>query len=177
VILMQSASYSCNLGKGESSAAASYGQNVRSPTATIPEAPRPPSARWPGAVHRALPALVKAAQALRVCGVEVAARLVGDLVHGGVVGGATLAHLLDLLVAFAGEPVAVGLTHLLGGIGLGIAAVVGERAVEEAVVAVDLVAAVLGGPLGGDVDRVRSGGMKRAIVSSCRARRAPSPRS
>ena len=99
------------------------------------------------AVHGALPALVEPAQALRVCGVEVAACLVADLVHGGIIGGTPLAHLRYLLVAFLGELVAVRLTDLLGGIGLGVAPVVGQGPVEEAVVLVDLVAAVLRGAL------------------------------
>jgi hypothetical protein len=100
-----------------------------------------------GAVERALPALIERLQARGVRGGEVAARLVGDLMHRCVVGRPALVQLRDLLVALLGELVAVGLTDLLGSVSLGLAAVVGRRAVEPAVVAVDLVAAILGRPL------------------------------
>lgn len=115
------------------------------------------------AVQGALPALLERAQALSVCGVEVAPRLVGDLVHRGVVRGTTLAHLLDLLVALLGELVAIRLPDLLGGVGLGLASIVGERPIEEAVIAIDLVTAVLGGALRGHADGVRAGGGRGGV--------------
>jgi hypothetical protein len=121
-----------------------------------------PVAHRAGAVERALPALIERLQARGVRGGEVAARFVGDLMHRRVIGGAALLQLRDLLVALLGELVAVGLTDLLGGVGLGIAAVVGQRAVEEAVVAVNLVAAVLGCALRRDRHGVRArGGCRR----------------